>query len=179
MENTKKSYKCVVPTLITIGPCGLAKPSKAMPLWGTVLLETPKRETNSMARVCWSARGCVVAWLRAMRGWQHWNCIDRWSINMWSIKMWPINTWSIKMWSINMWSINMWSINTWSIKMWSIKMWQRGREEGGAFYGWNLATCIYYIRYVNTCAEHGSCSRTSIQREYVNESMNLQLLHHM
>ena len=31
MEST---YKCVVPTLITIEPCGLAKPSKAMPLWG-------------------------------------------------------------------------------------------------------------------------------------------------
>ena len=59
-KSKKKLYKCVVPTLITIEPCGLAKPSKAMPLWGTVLLETPKRETNSMARVCWSARGCVV-----------------------------------------------------------------------------------------------------------------------
>ena len=94
MESTKKSYECVVPTLITIEPCGLAKPSKAMPLWGTVLLETPKRETNSMARVCWSARGCVVD----------------------PINMWPINMWSIKMWSIKMWSINMWSIKMWAIK---------------------------------------------------------------
>ena len=42
MESTKKSYECVVSTLITIGPCGLAKPSKAMPLWGTVISWNPK-----------------------------------------------------------------------------------------------------------------------------------------
>ena len=49
-----------------------------------------------------------------------------------------------------------------------------------AIFKWeNHVFTNYYIWYVNTCAEHGSCSRTSIQREYVNESVNLQLLHNM